>query len=91
MGETEMAMRETVVTYVCDRCEQKMVFSGDKISAETRNAELTEQRWSRVHIGGSPESTGNLVSFDASQWYRDLCGSCISALGQFLRPLNPDS
>ena len=90
MGETEMAMRETVVTYVCDRCGKKTVFDGDKISAETRVSELIEQGWLRVHIGGSPDSDVDFVSSDPShRWYRDLCGSCIGALGRFLKP-DPD-
>ena len=86
MGETEIVMRETVVTYVCDRCGEKTVFNGDKISVETRIAELIEQGWMRVHVGGSPDSPGSFVSSDPShRWYRDLCGSCISDLGRFLK------
>lgn len=80
-------MRETVVTYVCDRCGKKTVFDGDEISVETRIAELIEQGWLRVHVGGSPDSPGDFISPNTShRWYRDLCGSCIGALGRFLDP-----
>ena len=83
--ETETVMRETVVTYVCDRCGEKAVFDGDEISVGTRISELIDQGWLRVHVGGSPDSPGDFISTSQSQWYRDLCGSCISALGQFLK------
>lgn len=71
-----MVMRQTAVTYVCDRCGEKFEFDGEKMSFELITQKLKKEGWRVIRVG-SISGSGHDIS-------RDLCRTCVERLSQHL-------
>ncbi len=70
MDETEMVMRKTTVTHVCDRCGGEVIFDGEESSPSTRNRALVEYGWHQIFA----HSFG--IGVRSKEEKRDLCSQC---------------